>query len=203
MVLIRGASMIWFKHPAMPSTGAGHILTRFRWILGAMLTSITIPANTTRLATTCRQWEKTRRKELMMTLAIGNPIKRRNQCAFTLVEMILVMVLLVVAVSIVAPRLSGFMRERALDSEARRFLSLANAAQSRAVSEGMPMMLWIDEKNDKYGMEEETPGKTADTKAEDFTADENVMVAVMNLNGSATTFKNLPAIRFLADGTVD
>jgi hypothetical protein len=25
----------------------------------------------------------------------------------------------------------------------------------------------------------------------------------MNLNGTATTFKNLPAIRFLADGTVD
>ena len=138
-----------------------------------------------------------------MTLATGNPGKRRNQCAFTLVEMILVVVLLVVAVSIVAPRMSGFVRERALDSEARRFLSLANAAQSRAVSEGMPMMLWIDEKNDKYGLEEETPGKIADTKAEDFTADENVMVAVMNLNGSATTFKNLPAIRFLADGTVD
>ncbi len=138
-----------------------------------------------------------------MTLATGNPIKRRNQCAFTLVEMILVMVLLVVAVSIVAPRLSGFMRERALDSEARRFISVANEGQSRAVSEGMPMVLWIDEKNNGYGLEEETPGNRADTKAENFTADENVAVAVMNLNGSATTFKNLPAIRFLADGTVD
>src|SRR5476651_1912794 len=166
MVLIRGASMIWFKHPAMPSTGAGHILTRFRWILGAMLTSITIPANTTRLATTCRQWEKTRRKELMMTLAIGNPIKRRNQCAFTLVEMILVMVLLVVAVSLVAPRLSGFMRARALDSEARRMLAIIHSGQARAVSEGMPIMLWIDEKSDSYGIEEETPVKKTDPQAE-------------------------------------
>jgi prepilin-type N-terminal cleavage/methylation domain-containing protein len=138
-----------------------------------------------------------------MTLATGNPGKRQNQCAFTLVEMILVMVLLVVAVSLVAPRLSGFMRERALDSEARRFVSVANEGQSRAVSEGMPMVLWIDEKNNGYGLEEETPGNRADTKAENFTADENVAVAVMNLNGSATTFKSLPAIRFLADGTVD
>jgi hypothetical protein len=67
----------------------------------------------------------------------------------------------------------------------------------------MQMVLWIDDKNNGYGLEEETPGKDGDTKAENYTADENVQVAVMSLNGTATTFKNLPAIRFLADGTVD
>jgi prepilin-type N-terminal cleavage/methylation domain-containing protein len=138
-----------------------------------------------------------------MTLATGNPTKRRNQCAFTLVEMILVMVLLVVAVSLIAPKLSGFMRERALESEARRLLAMTNEGKSRAVSEGMPMMLWIDEKNNGYGLEEETPAPKGDPDAESLTADENVALAVMNLSGSATTFKNLPAIRFLADGTVD
>ena len=138
-----------------------------------------------------------------MILEIGNPDKRRTQCAFTLVEMILVMVLLVVAVSIVAPRLSGFMRERALDSEARRLFAMVNEGKARAVSEGMPMVLWIDEKNNGYGLEEETPAPKGDVDAENLTADENVAVAVMNLNGSATTFKSLPAIRFLADGTVD
>lgn len=138
-----------------------------------------------------------------MTLATGNPIKRRNRCAFTLVELILVMVLLVVAISIAAPKMSSFVRGRALDSEARRILAIAHEGQSRAVSEGMPMVLWIDYKNNGYGLEEETPGKDGDTKAENYTADENVQVAVMNLNGTATTFKNLPAIRFLADGTVD
>jgi prepilin-type N-terminal cleavage/methylation domain-containing protein len=138
-----------------------------------------------------------------MTLATGNPIKRRNRCAFTLVELILVMVLLVVAISIAAPKMSSFVRGRALDSEARRILAIAHEGQSRAVSEGMPMVLWIDYKNNGYGLEEETPGKDGDTKAENYTADENVQVAVMSLNGTATTFKNLPAIRFLADGTVD
>ncbi|HEX3890042.1 MAG TPA: GspH/FimT family pseudopilin [Verrucomicrobiae bacterium] len=138
-----------------------------------------------------------------MTLATGNPIKRRNQCAFTLVEMILVMVLLVVAVSLVAPKLSGFMRERALDSEARRMFAIMHAGQARAVSEGMPVMLWIDEKKNGYGIEEETPAKKTDPQAESYTADENVQVSVMNLSGSAITFNNLPAIRFLADGTVD
>jgi Tfp pilus assembly protein FimT len=138
-----------------------------------------------------------------MTLATGNQIKRRNLCAFTLVELILVMVLLVVAISIAAPKMSSFVRGRALDSEARRILAIAHEGQSRAVSEGMPMVLWIDDKNNGYGLEEETPGKDGDTKAENYTADENVQVAVMSLNGTATTFKNLPAIRFLADGTVD
>ena len=131
------------------------------------------------------------------------PNNRRCRRAFTLVELILVMVLLVVAVSLVAPRLSGFMRQRALDSEARRMFAIMHAGQARAVSEGMPVMLWIDEKNNGYGMEEETPGKNGDAKAENYTADGNVQLAVLNLSGSATTFKNLPAIRFLADGTVD
>jgi prepilin-type N-terminal cleavage/methylation domain-containing protein len=138
-----------------------------------------------------------------MILATGNPGNRRSQCAFTLVEMILVMVLLVVAISLVAPRMSGFTRGRALDSEARRIFALAHAGQNRAVSEGMPMMLWIDEKNNGYGLEEESPAQKTDPVAERFSVDDNVQIAVMNLNGSATLFNNLPAIRFLADGSVD
>jgi type II secretory pathway pseudopilin PulG len=140
-----------------------------------------------------------------MTLATGHPAikNRRSRCAFTLVELILVMVLIVVAISLVAPRMSTFVRGRALDSEARRLLAIAHAGQARAVSEGMPMVLWIDEKQNGYGLEEETPGKNGDANAENYSSDDNVQVAVMNLNGSATMFNNLPAIRFLADGTVD
>jgi type II secretion system protein H len=128
---------------------------------------------------------------------------RRNQCAFTLVELILVMVLLVVAISLVAPRMATFTRGRALDSEARRLMALSHAGQARAISEGMPVVLWIDEKKNGYGLQEETPGKSGDAQAENYSSDENVQLAVMNLNGSATTFNNLPAIRFQADGTVD
>jgi prepilin-type N-terminal cleavage/methylation domain-containing protein len=139
-----------------------------------------------------------------MTLVTGHPIKnRRSRCAFTLVELILVMVLLVVAISIVVPRMTEFMRGRALDSEARRMLAIMHAGQARAVSEGMPVMLWIDEKKNGYGIEEETPAQKTDPQAESYTADDNVKVAVMNLNGSGTTFNSLPAIRFLADGTAD
>jgi type II secretion system protein H len=128
----------------------------------------------------------------------------RHAPGFTLIELILVLALLVIAVSLVSPALSGFVRGRALDSEARRLLALVHAGQARAVSEGMPMVLWVDEKQNAYGLEAETTGKNGDTKAENLTLDENVQVAVLNLGETATmTFKNLPAVRFLADGTVD
>lgn len=140
-----------------------------------------------------------------MILATGQrPSKPRRACAFTLIELVLVLALLVVAVSMVAPRMSGFIRGRALDSEARRLMAVVHAGQARAVSEGMSIVLWIDQKQNAYGLEEETPGKGGDQKAESFTADDNVRISAVSLGVNApVTFQNLPAVRFLADGTVD
>ena len=73
--------------------------------------------------------------------------------AFTLVELLLVLALLVVITSLVAPAMSNFIRARAVDSEARRLFALMHAGQSRAVSEGLPMMLWVDEKQGAYGLD--------------------------------------------------
>jgi prepilin-type N-terminal cleavage/methylation domain-containing protein len=138
-----------------------------------------------------------------MILATGKPSSRRR-CAFTLIELILVMTLLVVAVSMIAPKLSGFIRGRALDSEANRLLALAHAGQSRAVSEGMPMVLWFDQPNGTYGLEEETAPAGGDAQREMMEMAATVQLTVVNLAGSApTTFRKLPALRFLADGTID
>lgn len=137
-----------------------------------------------------------------MTLAIGQNRFRRD--AFTLIELILVMALLVIITSIVVPNMSGFIRGQALDSEARRLLALMHAGQSRAVSESAPMMLWIDEKQSAYGLEAETSGKDGDGKAESLTLDSLLQITVLNVGTTATaTFKNLPAIKFLPDGTLD
>jgi type II secretion system protein H len=138
-----------------------------------------------------------------MTLATGQSKWQRRR-AFTLIELILVLALLVVITSLAAPAMANFIRGRALDSEARRLFALMHAAQSRAVSEGMPMMLWVDEKGGTYGLSEETIGKTGDSKAETLPLDSTLQIAVPTTGLSAPTmFNNLPAIRFLADGTVD
>jgi type II secretion system protein H len=128
--------------------------------------------------------------------------------AFTLIELILIMALLVIITSLAAPAMANFIRGRALDSEARRLFALMHAAQSRAVSEGMPMMLWVDAKDGAYGVSEEMAGKpgskTSDPKAETLTVDSTLQIAVLNVGlGAPTTFNNLPAIRFLPDGSVD
>ena len=124
--------------------------------------------------------------------------------AFTLIELILVLALLAIIASITLPRMSGFIRGRALDSEARRLFALMHAAQSRAVSEGAPMLLWLDEKGSAYGLQAETSGQNGDAKAEELTVDSTLQISVLSSGtGGQTTFKNLPAIKFLADGTVD
>ena len=86
--------------------------------------------------------------------------------AFTLIELILVMALLVIITSLAAPSMAKFIRGRALDSEARRMVALMHVGQSRAVSEGLPMVLWVDEKQGAYGLQAETTGQTGDAKAE-------------------------------------
>jgi type II secretion system protein H len=75
--------------------------------------------------------------------------------AFTLIELILVMTLLAVVMAVAAPSLANFFRGRKLDSEAQRFLALTRYAQSRAVSEGLPMVLWIDRSDGTFGLREQ------------------------------------------------
>jgi prepilin-type N-terminal cleavage/methylation domain-containing protein len=151
---------------------------------------------------TSGQPDQTANPEQAMTLETGN--KLQSRCAFTLIELVLVMALLVVAVSIVAPKMSDFIRGRALDSEARRMVALIDAGQARAVSEGMPMVLWVNEKENTCGMEAETSPKGGDPKAEDLAINENVQITPVNSGTqSGTTFNHLPAIRFLPDGTID
>jgi type II secretion system protein H len=131
-------------------------------------------------------------------------IRRRTTRGFTLVELILVLALLVIATSLAAPALSNFVRGRALDSEARRMLALMHAGQSRAVSEGLPMMLWVDSQAGRYGLEAETSGQNGDGKTENLDVDSTLrMTAVNGGAGTPVTFKNLPAIKFLADGSID
>ena len=123
---------------------------------------------------------------------------------FTLVELLLVLALLVIITSMVAPAMSGFIRGQALDSETRRLFALIHAGQSRAVSEGLPIVLWVDEKAGSYGLTAETTPSGGDPKTENLTVDGNLKIAVVNTGvGDATTFQNLPAIRFLPDGTID
>ena len=149
-----------------------------------------------------------------MILPTGKWIKNAEKtrpAAFTLIELVLVMAMLLIVLAVAAPSLSRFFRGRTLDSEARRFVSLTRYGQSRAVSEGVPMLLWIDPKQSAYGLEEETGYTAVDGKAVDFAIGKDLIVEVADLPSQAATAQvgraaqsnpNKPTIRFLPDGFI-
>jgi type II secretion system protein H len=146
----------------------------------------------------------------------GNPPRRPGRkCAlgFTLIELILVMAMLSIVISVALPSLKGFFRGRNLDSEARRFLSLTHYGQSRAVSEGLPMVLWIDARQNTYGLQTQAGYMDADTNAVEFTVDKDLQIEALTPQVVSLTQSNLwtqsapavgatPMIRFQPDGFI-
>ncbi len=139
--------------------------------------------------------------------------------AFTLVELLLVMAIMVATIAVAAPTLANFFRGRSLDSEARRLLALTHAGQSRAVFEGVPMLLWVDTEQREYGLEEEPGWVDKDPKAVEFKLDQDLHFELVKANTPkpvVTTLtglgsvaqnranpRNLPEIRFMPDGSID
>lgn len=132
--------------------------------------------------------------------------------AFTLVELIVVMVLLLIVASMVAPRMASFFRGRALSGEAQRMLSLLNYARSRAVSEGVPVLLWIDPQASTYGVEVQGGFSGSETRRLVFTAEPTLRFEVpVTTETSASEQEdekfglpeNMPAVRFNPDGFFD
>ncbi len=123
--------------------------------------------------------------------------------AFTLIELILVMALITIAAGLIAPSLSRFFRGRTQDAEAFRLLSLTHYGQSRAISEGIPTVLWLDSRSGTYGLRLEAGYTDDDRKAVNFTLDKDLRIGVVQ-GGTQTArpSSKLPGIHFLPDGTV-
>lgn len=139
--------------------------------------------------------------------------ERPGAQAFTLIELILVMALMLIVISVIAPSLSNFFRGRNLDSESRRFLALTRYARSRAVSEGVPMLLWLDPDQRAYGLTEEFSYTQRDEKAVTYQLEPDVELQLDQrgfasstgtqlLPGTLSLGANAVTIRFQPDGFV-
>lgn len=142
----------------------------------------------------------------------GKARARPGRAAFTLVELIVVMVLLLVVASLVAPRMSSFFRGRVLNHEARRMLSLINYGQSRAIAEGVPVLFWVDPSNSTYGLQIQSGYVAEDAHAVDYEADPTLSFEVPATEERPESESedetlglpdNLPVIRFTPDGFID
>lgn len=143
----------------------------------------------------------------MMTLPTGHcpvrNVERGGRRAFTLVELIVVMTLLAVVISVSAPMLGKFFRGRTLDSEARRLLALTRYGQSRAASEGVPMVLWTEANERTYGLQMEQGYEETDTKAVGFELGKDVELDVVQADGIGGLTTGWQAvIRFQPDGSI-
>ena len=151
-----------------------------------------------------------------MTLAVGKhqtrrSSDRRSARAFTLIELTLVMALLLIVFSVAMPMLKSFFHGRDLESEARRFMSLLRYGQSRAVSEGVPMVLWIDSRRSLYGLQQQAGYTDVDNKAVQFELKPDMAVetqmpvvtmSASSLNQTVPGIGNVPRIRLMPDGFI-
>lgn len=122
------------------------------------------------------------------------------------------MTLLIVVIALISPNLSGFFRGRTVDSEAHRFLALTLYGQSRAVSEGAPMLVWIDPDEKTYGLLSESAQAGEDPGAREYRIDRDVRIQVQTLarRNNATTRlptnlrlgRNASVIRLQPDGFI-
>lgn len=134
------------------------------------------------------------------------------------------MALLTMAASITAPTLASFFRGRTLDLEARRLLAMTRGGQNRAISEGIPVDLWVDPAQGMIGLDAEPSFEKEDPKAVQFELDTGIQIEVVKKAVATTTpgmtanplqplstasvphvnltHASLPTIRFLPDGTI-
>lgn len=120
------------------------------------------------------------------------PAKARTHSAFTLLELILVMVLVAITMALAAPSLKGFTDAQRVRNAAGTVLALIQYARTQAVAEGRPYRLEIDTARRAFRLTAQQGAdfvSPATDAARDYTldADMNVQVAGTNASGTANT----------------
>ena len=118
---------------------------------------------------------------------------------FTLVELIVVMALLAIMAALSAPAMSRSIRARNLAGEAARFIAATEYGRNEAVSQGVPMVVWIDAKAQRYGVEPKAGFDADETRARDYAMNPDVQVEI---DKAAVSGGVVEAIEFAPDGAL-
>jgi len=127
---------------------------------------------------------------------------RRPAGAFTLLELVLVLMLISLVLALAAPSLGRFGRGRDLAETANHMLALARLARSQAVAEARTWRLNIDPNERAYWLTVEDGGtfvRPARDWGRRFDLPEGAEVAVEG----ADRFDQVPSIAFRPDGRCD
>jgi prepilin-type N-terminal cleavage/methylation domain-containing protein len=98
----------------------------------------------------------------------------KSVSGFTLIELIIVMALLAIFMALAIPSLGPSMRQRNLESEAARLLAATEYARDEAISQGVPMTVWIDPEGRRFGVEPKVGFVGDDTRIREFSVDPDI-----------------------------
>ena len=126
-------------------------------------------------------------------------IRARSAQGFTLVELIIVMMLLAIVAALSVPSLSRSMRQRNLDEEATRLLALTEYGRDEAVSQGVPMIVWIDAKGQRYGIEPKSGFDADESRSREYAKHPDVNVEIDKAVASGGVVE---AMEFAPDGAL-
>ena len=140
----------------------------------------------------------------MMISTTGIPARSRRPPeapAFTLIELVVVMAVLTVLLALAAPSLTSSFRGHDLDQAGTQLLALTEYARDEAISQGVPMDVWIDAGTGRYGVDVKTGYPGDSTRAKQYTLGPDLH---FDSTASAAPAGNLlNAAEFAPDGSLD
>lgn len=90
------------------------------------------------------------------------------------------MALLVTFLALSAPSLSRSLRQRRISDEATRLLALTEYARTEAISQGVPMVVWVNAKTQQYGAEPAAGFTGEENRTRTFTTNSEVDFDIPN-----------------------
>ena len=116
---------------------------------------------------------------------------------FTLVELIVVMALLAIAAALSAPVLSHSIRARNLGGEAARFIAATEYGRDEAVSQGVPMTVWIDPATQRFGVAAKAGFDGVESRSREFAVHADIH---FEMDDAALAGGIVQAVEFAPDG---
>ena len=119
----------------------------------------------------------------------------RIPAGFTLVELIVVMTLLAIMAAFSAPVMSRSIRARNLNGEAARFIAATEYGRDEAVSQGVPMTVWINPATQRFGVEPRAGFAGIESRKREFAVNADIHFEMENAAAGM-----VQAVEFAPDG---